>query len=198
MYNDYEYLDKESAYTDKDTGVLKNIPKISNADDLLFFESASVARRLKDLESKPIKIKHAVDLLRIHKYLFQDVYDWAGQTRRVEISKGEKQFLFVHSFDNGFAFIDSLLVEYFSIPHKDKNTIARKLAEILDNLNHGHFFREGNGRAQREFVRTLAVQKGYVLNLNPPDNMDIYERYMFGTINGDVGVLEDLIMELLK
>lgn len=39
----------------------------------------------------------------------------------------------------------------------------------------------------------LAYQKGYSLNLNPPNNKDIYDRYMKGTINSDVDILTKLI-----
>jgi len=75
---------------------------------------------------------------------------------------------------------------------------SNQLAEILDNINFLHPFRDGNGRAQREFIRLLALEKGYHLNLNPPDNKSIYDRYMKGTIESDVNLLSDLIMELLK
>ncbi len=61
-----------------------------------------------------------------------------------------------------------------------------------------HPFREGNGRAQREFLRHLALEKGLTLNLNPPDNMNFYERYMSGTIDGDVEKLSALIFELIQ
>lgn len=61
-----------------------------------------------------------------------------------------------------------------------------------------HPFREGNGRAQREFIRILALEKGLKLNLNPPDNSDVYERYMQGTINSNVNQLKDLILELIE
>jgi cell filamentation protein len=74
--------------------------------------------------------------------------------------------------------------------------LAGLLASLLDSINHLHPFREGNGRVQREFIRTLALEKGYVINLNPPDNLDVYERYMSGTINGDVEKLTLLILEL--
>jgi cell filamentation protein len=74
---------------------------------------------------------------------------------------------------------------------------VHKLAEILDTLNFLHPFREGNGRAQREFIRTLALEKGIELHLNLPDNKDVYDQYMSGTINGDIKVLADLIAELI-
>jgi cell filamentation protein len=40
------------------------------------------------------------------------------------------------------------------------------------------------------------LEKGHTLNLNPPDNIDVFERYMSGTIEGDVGKLAELIGEL--
>lgn len=61
-----------------------------------------------------------------------------------------------------------------------------------------HPFREGNGRAQREFLRLLALEKGLILNLNPPDNKSIYDQYMQGTINSDVNTLTKLILELIE
>jgi cell filamentation protein len=60
-----------------------------------------------------------------------------------------------------------------------------------------HPFREGNGRTQREFIRLLALEKGYSLNINPADNLSDYERYMQGTIEGNVEILSELIFELL-
>jgi cell filamentation protein len=75
--------------------------------------------------------------------------------------------------------------------------LAYKLAEILDNINYLHPFREGNGRTQREFLRLLALEKSLSLNLNPPDNKSVYERYMKGTIESDVKTLAELIFELI-
>ena len=87
--------------------------------------------------------------------------------------------------------------EILELNEEAKKAIAEKLAEILDNINFMHPFREGNGRAQREFIRTLAFQKGYFLNLNPPNNKFIYDRYMKGTIESDVAILTALIFEEL-
>ena len=49
-----------------------------------------------------------------------------------------------------------------------------------------------------EFIRLLAWEKGWKLDLNPPDNADVYERYMAGTINGDVEMLAELILDCLR
>jgi cell filamentation protein len=64
-------------------------------------------------------------------------------------------------------------------------------------VNYLHPFREGNGRTQRVYLRTLSPEKGYNLNLNPPDNTDVYERYMSRTIDGDVDKLAGFIGELM-
>jgi cell filamentation protein len=98
----------------------------------------------------------------------------------------------------GFKFIDSLIEEYIKIDSINTREISEKLAIILDNTNFLHPFREGNGRTQREFIRLLALQKGYIINLNPADNIDIHDKYMQGTINSDVALLCDLIFSQLK
>ena len=130
--------------------------------------------------------------------MFQDVYSWAGEKRKVEISKAGKPFFPMTYFGNAFRFIDTLISEYKRISEGEKLQIAEKLAEILDNVNYLHPFREGNGRAQREFLRLLALEKGLILNLNPPDNKNVFDQYMQGTINSDVKILTKLILELIE
>jgi len=198
MRNDYAYIDHDHTYTNPQTGVLRNLVDIVVQDALEFFESTTVAKRIKELKDQPIKIIDSTALLAIHKYLFQDVYQWAGLKRVVEISKGGKPFFPTSRFSTAFAYIDNLLTEYREIDKTDKAEIAEKLAVILDVINYLHPFREGNGRAQREFLRTLALEKGFELNLNPPDNADIYERYMTGTIDGDTKKLAALIFEIMQ
>lgn len=197
MFDTYKYIDADLFYVYPDTGVLKNIPEINDFDSLTFFESVMVASRLQELNAKPIKIQSSNDLLRIHKYLFQDVYSWAGRVRTVEISKNGKPFLPTQSFQTAFGFINSLLNQYFD-SDRNKKEDANSLAVILDNINFMHPFREGNGRTQREFIRILALQKKYVLDLNPLDDKHVHEQYMRGTIDGDVEKLSMLIFNSLN
>ena len=198
MPDSYKYLDLDYVYTDLKTGVLRNLADITEPDVLLFFESGAVAKRIQKLYEKPVRIKGADSLLSIHKHLFQDVYSWAGERRKVEISKAGKQFFPTTHFDNAFRFIDVLIADYKNISKADRLLISQKLAEILDSVNYLHPFREGNGRAQREFLRLLAWEKGLTLSLNPPDNKNVYDQYMQGTINGDVKILTKSISELIK
>ncbi len=192
MENNYLYLDPEFKYTNKN-GLLHNLANIENEKVLLAFESLKVAKRVEELIENPFKIKNSNSLLKIHHHLFQDVYQWAGNVRTVNISKDGKQFFEGERFHIGFKYIDSLILEYRNLNKNQYLELAQKLAEILDNVNFLHPFREGNGRTQREFIRLLALEKGLKLNLNPPDNKNIYESYMKGTIESNVSILTELI-----
>jgi cell filamentation protein len=197
MSNSYKYIDPDFTYTDPTTGLLRNLQDIADSDVLLFVESGAVTKRLQELYEDPLKIKGIDSLFEIHRHLFQDIYVWAGKKRIVEISKDDKQFFPTSHFDNAFRYINQLITEFNKIQKDNKRELAEKLAEILDNVNYLHPFREGNGRTQREFLRLLAFEKGLTLNLNPPDNKSVYERYMNGTIESDIETLTELIYELI-
>ena len=197
MSNSYKYIDLDNSYIDPNTGLLKNLQDITDPDVLLFVESSAVTKRLQELYKNPVEIKGIESLLLIHKHLFQDIYVWAGQKRTVEIGKDGKQFFPIPHFDSAFKYINQLITEFKDIPKNNKSYQSEKLAEILDNINYLHPFRDGNGRAQREFLRLLAKEKGLTLNLNPPDNKRVYERYMKGTIESDLQTLTELIFELI-
>jgi cell filamentation protein len=197
MRNAYQYLDHDNSYIDPETGVMRNKVGIDDDRLLMAFEGLKVSARLEELCTKPIRIESSETLLDIHRHLFQDVYDWAGKVRTVEISKSGTQFFSLGYFHRAFPFIDSLIAQYRRIGSDDKPALAYKLAEILDTVNYLHPFREGNGRTQREFLRLMALERGIELNLNPPDNADIYERYMAGTVNGDVKLLSELILDII-
>lgn len=103
--------------------------------------------------------------------------------------QGGKQFFPLYRFNTALSYLDELIAEYKRLETHHKKLVSRKLAEILDTVNYLHPFREGNGRTQREFLRLLALEKGWKLNLNPPDNVSVYERYIEGTISGDIELL---------
>lgn len=198
MSNSYKYVDPDYTYTDPKTGILRNLADITDQEVLLFVESGAVTKRMQELYENPIKIKGIESLFAIHRHLFKDIYSWAGKKRIVEISKDGKQFFPTTHFENAYRFIDTLILDFKRIPKYNGKQLAEKLAEILDNVNYLHPFREGNGRTQREFLRLLALGKGLTLNLNPPDNKNIYDQYMQGTINSDVKTLTKLILELIE
>lgn len=74
----------------------------------------------------------------IHAYLFQDVFDFAGKIRTVNISKGNFRF-------TPLLFLESNLAIIGKIPETTFDEIVDKYVE----MNMAHPFREGNGRATR-------------------------------------------------
>jgi len=191
MNSDYEYIDPDHIYSDRN-GVLFNLLGITDSKLLLVSEAFLTAKRLEELSLRPIPIKSAYSLLDIHKYIFQDVYMWAGETRKVNISKHGKQFITVASFNRAFFFIDGLISGFREFSD-NIDDVSEHIARILDAVNFMHPFREGNGRAQREFIRSLALEKGYTLNLNPPDDSAVYREYMRCCVEEDVSGLAVLI-----
>jgi cell filamentation protein len=191
MNSDYEYIDPDRIYSDQN-GVLFNLLGIIDPKLLSVSEAFLTSKRLEELSLGPIPIKSAYSLLDIHRHIFQDIYGWAGETRKVDISKQGKQFITATSFDQAFFFIDGL-IRRFREAADDIDAVSERLAEILDAVNFMHPFREGNGRAQREFIRSLALEKGYALDLNPPDDSAVYREYMRCCVEEDLAGLTILI-----
>lgn len=91
----------------------------------------------------------------IHRHLFQDVYDWAGETRTVQTSKGGNLFCLP-------AYIDPQLAQLFNHLNgppdgwaSTEEEFVAFAADFLAKLNVIHPFREGNGRAQLSFLHLI-------------------------------------------
>ena len=74
----------------------------------------------------------------IHKYLFGDIYDFAGELRTVNISKGNFRFA-------PLMYLESALENIDKMPQSNFDEIVEKYVE----MNIAHPFREGNGRSAR-------------------------------------------------
>ena len=105
-----------------------------------------------------------VHLKGLHKWLFQDIYEWAGTTRSVGLTKGQSVFakpMFIE------AQARTMFLQLHSenlLRHVSIDDLAQRLAWYYGNLNSLHPFREGNGRTQRLFFRQLLGPRGLRLN----------------------------------
>ncbi|MFC3455854.1 Fic/DOC family protein [Amycolatopsis speibonae] len=108
-----------------------------------------------------------------HRELFKDVYDWAGKTRTVDISKGASQFCSWRFVDEQTsAALGKLEADGWLLGLNRENFLER-LAWYYSELNAMHPFREGNGRTLRAFLRQLSAAAGWRLDwsaLNKEDN----------------------------
>lgn len=196
-YEEYYYDDPDNEYTYQDSFVLRNKFNIRNSVELTEKEYQIVKTKALDLFFSPIFVYSMNDVCQIHYSLFSDLYDWAGSYRKVNISKQGKAFMAMQAFTTGEQYLNSLIRDYNENIHTPVE-IAACLANILDNLNYMHPFREGNGRTQREVIRVLALSKGYELLINVDGEDKIYHQYMDGTVYSDVNTLEHMIHSLLE
>ncbi|MES2933916.1 MAG: putative adenosine monophosphate-protein transferase Fic [Pseudomonadota bacterium] len=97
----------------------------------------------------------------IHFFLFQDIYSWAGEIRKVDISKGNSRFANVRFIEteSGKLF-RQLQQQNYLIDFPNEEFITR-LAHYYSELNVIHPFRDGNGRAQRILFEALSINAGY-------------------------------------
>lgn len=87
-------------------------------------------------------------LLSIHKYLFEDIYDFAGKVRNVNLAKGNFRFAPMTYLQEAFKNIEKM-------PQKTFEEIVEKYVE----MNVAHPFREGNGRAMRIWLDLIFFQE---------------------------------------
>ena len=144
------------------TEVLRNKADLTDPDALNHFERKATGIRDAELRGKPIlgdfDLKH---MQAMHKHLFQDVYEWAGDLREVELKKGRSLFTFKAFMQRDGAALGKFVRDQHYLRGLDKATFANRLAEVYARINILHPFREGNGRAARAYLAQMAHEAGY-------------------------------------
>ncbi|PCJ62738.1 MAG: cell division protein [Bacteroidetes bacterium] len=102
----------------------------------------------------------------IHKHLFQDVYDWAGQIRQVEFSKGDSGFHPKDRIEMAMADVQKRLASQQFLRGLSREDFAKEAAEFIGDVNRTHPFREGNGRTQFQYLKQLGKQAGHNIDLS--------------------------------
>lgn len=122
--------------------VLENLLGIDNQAELAKAEEKLSKVRVKELVEASIidtfEIGTFKGLSQIHGYLFQDIYPFAGQIRKVDLAKGQFRFAPI-------VYLKQALSQIGKMPQKTYDDIIEKYVE----MNVAHPFREGNGRATR-------------------------------------------------
>lgn len=144
------------------TDVLRNKEDIRDKSELERFERLASARRLETLpHNLPITV---AGYREIHRYIFQDVYDWAGEYRTVDTGRTGpfcKARYITRYMDAQFAAISAER----NLCGLTSLRFAARAAEHISELNAIHCFLDGNGRAQRAFLEILAGQAGHEVDL---------------------------------
>lgn len=174
MDSKYKYTYERTAdYCYKNTDILINLLNITNDKDLYAAERELVSFRTYELNKTPLKGNFDFEHLKsIHKYLFQDVYRWAGDIRNCNIAKQDLFCLTDHIETFGKEIFAKLKKEKYFIDY-DWDITLDKLVELFADINALHPFREGNGRSQRIFIESLAKINGINLDLTNVSKEDM-------------------------
>lgn len=177
--------------------VLKNLLNIRNAELLSEAETELTAERYRTYRS-PVEslTDFSLDHLSyLHRHLFQDIYDWAGNLRDVDISKGNTRFCTwtrikpeANKLLKGIPQLEGLAT---------KQELVREIANLFCELNIIHPFREGNGRVQRFYFEELLFVLGYDIKW-PKISQNAWIEANIAGVHFDLSPLEKIFAEAMS
>jgi len=165
---------------------MKNKLGIMDPIELAHKEEQLTKKRAQELYDKHIletfEVGTYAGLAKVHGYLFQDVYDFAGTMRKVNIAKGNFRFA-------PLLYLSEALQQIDKMPQDSYDHIIEKYVE----MNVAHPFREGNGRSTRIWLDAILKKElGKVVDWSQVDKED----YLFAMERSPVRATE--IKALLK
>jgi cell filamentation protein len=188
----------DDPYTDPVTGILRNKLGLSTAADLEAAEREITHAALILLSESPVHPSYDLaHLCTIHRRIFGDIYDWAGQIRTVAIAKGNMFCLPQYIETSAAEIFRTLRGENF-LRGLERHAFIERLTYYLGEVNAAHPFREGNGRTQRAFFEQLARDAGFTLNwqhLDGARNIDASAAIMRGDAEPMRKMLDMLITD---
>lgn len=162
---------------------IKDDKVLSDIEAKITFAKAAV------LESETVEFKLDFEYYKnIHRFLFEDLYDWAGRLRKVDISKKGTRFCPQNELEDLCKVCFKRLenVNFFKGLAKEK--FVEEIVDFYQATNYLHPFREGNGRTQRIFISKLIKYNGYDFDFS---NIDP-DLLMIATIKASNGISNDL------
>ena len=176
------------------TTCLINKLNIHDEGQLAIVEAGITMMKDSELSEHPIQGKFDFEHYKaIHRFLFEDLYVWAGETRTVDMSKKGTSFVKAEDIDRvaESAFRRLRAKQLFTDMPFDE--FVKNIVDLYGVINMLHPFREGNGRTQRVFFTQLIRNAGYDIDfakINP-------DELMVATIQAAGGV-EDLLKDVFS
>ena len=172
MTNEKELTTSSDPYAYPGTDVLRNKGNKQDAEALKRWESDIVGIRLATVASHRFAGEFNQQRLQdTHRYLFGDVYDWAGKTRAHTGTMTKDRNAGYHVTYGDSAHVETQLGIIFAqlkndnyLQGLDQSKFCEKLAYYYGELDAIHPFREGNSRTLRQFSTHLAQSAGYDLD----------------------------------
>jgi cell filamentation protein len=179
--------------------VLRNKFDIRDAQLLADVEALYSQKRLAELYTNhPVAGRFGfTHLSHIHRFIFQDVYPWAGKIRTIRIHKGQSSFAYPENIPGEAERIFAVLRRKNFLRGLPLPDLLQSLAWLIGEVNALHPFREGNGRAIRAYLRALLLQRGYRLRfeqLAPAEWLQASIRVHVG----DLAAMKELLTRIVE
>jgi cell filamentation protein len=176
------------------TNILKNLLDIKDPELLEEAELALFLTRAEEpFPAGEIDVEHYLSL---HRHLFQDVYEWAGEIRTILIGKDGNWFCYPEYVAAELNRVFAMLGDPDALTHITVSDFAKHVGHFLAELNAVHPFREGNGRTQLAFLAMLVEYAGFAFNEENLDRNRVM-RAMIESFSGDEGPLVSLIRDII-
>lgn len=189
-----------------ENGVLKNKFGIKNEEELRSKEIRIVTYKLFKIREENFGKSNNVECLKnINKYLFGDLYEWAGETRKVDMVKFEK-YLGGASVDySSPKFIESDIKRaFYKLENIEWNKISdeekvKKLSSGITELWQAHAFREGNTRTIGVFLDVFTKEKNIPMDYEViKENPDYFRNSLVLATVDETKYIESMIKSCME
>ena len=179
------------------TTVLVNKLNIRSQEKLDTAEKQITLLRAVQAEQNMIFNKPDPDFyLSIHKFLFEDIYEWAGTFRNINITKKGTVFCKADQIRETCILKFQRLENHNYFTDLNTADFINETAEFYNEMNLLHPFREGNGRTLRIFITLLVRNSGrnvYFSDVDP----DILMIATIHAAHGDTSMLKNVFAEII-
>ena len=155
-------------YPPPDDATLRNLFDERDPAVLHRLEHVEVLERYRQLAAGEVVLDRTFDAAHvkaIHGHLFEDVYEWAGTYREINIWKDDRGFADANTGEIDLYLTDvHRLVTGTAWPDLDRDGFAERAAAVFAHLNQAHPFREGNGRTSKLFMNHVSELSGFALD----------------------------------
>lgn len=182
---------------------MKNKLGIRNKDELEHVEKKLTTLKAFSLPEKTEGLGFGLDRLKaIHKHLFEDLYEWAGEERDFAAKKYSNTQTFTDParFEEVFSDVESDLMEsgWFNDDYTvTQEEFASKISDIYTKVNAAHPFPEGNGRATREYLKAIGAEVGFNIDFSMTNSSKWYEASK-KSFEGNQGPLKIIFKEISR
>ena len=178
------YEARNSIYCYPNSEVLINKLDLKTENQLEKAEKMIVLVKLYDLRQGKIKGNFdKAHFISIHKYLFEDLYSFAGKFRTENIAKNSFSFAEWGYIESELDRVLLKLKDGNLLEGLNKEDLAKRLSFYMSELNVLHPFREGNGRVIREFIRELALRNGYIIDYTKTTTQELLDAMKISVID---------------